>query len=103
MGIWFGSDISKHLFQTRFQLRDCELGATLNRELKLRIRAVSGITLHKQIMRNDIKIAAKIIQTLDKKQGLWEETEEEKKDSEKEVSVNDNSHSFYWMCVLWKK
>ncbi|BFZ11175.1 hypothetical protein BsWGS_14214 [Bradybaena similaris] len=66
------------------RLRDCELGATLNRELKLRIRAVSGITLHKQIMRNDIKIAAKIIQTLDKKQGLWEETEEEKKDSEKE-------------------
>uniref|UniRef100_A0A0B7B223 Arsenite-resistance protein 2 homolog n=1 Tax=Arion vulgaris TaxID=1028688 RepID=A0A0B7B223_9EUPU len=66
------------------RLKDCELGATLNRELKLRIRAVSGMTLHKQVMRNDIKIAAKIIQILDKKHCLWEQNGEEKMDAEKE-------------------
>lgn len=38
-------------------------------------------------MRNDIKIAAKIIQILDKRNGLWDEPEQEKKDEEKEVRV----------------
>ncbi|XP_055871422.1 serrate RNA effector molecule homolog A-like isoform X4 [Biomphalaria glabrata] len=66
------------------RLRDCELGATLNRELKQRIRAANGITVHKQVMRNDIKMAAKIIQILDKKYKLWEDVGEEKKDEEKE-------------------
>ncbi|CAL1546055.1 unnamed protein product [Lymnaea stagnalis] len=66
------------------RLRDCELGATLNRELKQRVRAANWITVHKQIMRNDIKMAAKIIQILDKKYKLWEDPGEEKKDEEKE-------------------
>ncbi|XP_059158047.1 serrate RNA effector molecule homolog isoform X2 [Physella acuta] len=66
------------------RLRDYELGATLNRELKQRIRAANGITIHKQVMRNDIKMAAKIIQILDKKYKLWNDPEEEKKDDEKE-------------------
>lgn len=68
-------------------MRDYELGATLNRELKQRIRAANGITIHKQVMRNDIKMAAKIIQILDKKYKLWDDPEEEKKDDEKEVGV----------------
>ena len=72
------------------QLRDCELGATLNRELKLRIREVEGLTVHKPVMRNDIKMAAKLIQVLDQKHGLWEDQDdqagEEKKDAEKQVS-----------------
>ncbi|XP_012939682.1 serrate RNA effector molecule homolog isoform X3 [Aplysia californica] len=67
------------------RLRDCELGATLNRELKQRIRMANGLTVHKQVMRNDIKMAAKIIQILDKKWGLWEDEGEEKKDNEKEL------------------
>ena len=67
------------------QLRDCELGATLNRQLQLRVRSANGLTVHKQVMRNDIKMAAKVIQVLDKKWGLWEEDGQEKKDEEKEV------------------
>lgn len=53
----------------------------------MRIRAANGIVVHKQVMRNDIKIAAKIIQILDKKYALWEDPGEEKKDEEKEVSI----------------
>ena len=41
--------------------------------------------MHKQVMRNDIKMAAKIIQILDKKWSLWEDDGQEKKDDEKEV------------------
>ena len=68
------------------QLRDCELGATLNRELKQRVRPVNGLTVHKAVARNDIRLAARIIQNLDRKWGLWVDQEEEKKDEEKDVS-----------------
>ncbi|KAL5013560.1 hypothetical protein ScPMuIL_007830 [Solemya velum] len=67
------------------RLRDCELGATLNRELKLRVRPVNGLTCHKQVVRQDIRIAAKVIKSLDEKWKMWDEQEgEEKKDIEKE-------------------
>ena len=67
------------------RLRDCELGATLNRELKQRVRPVNGITAHKQIIQADIKLAAKIIQNLDNKWKIWEDDADEKKDDTKEV------------------
>lgn len=80
-------DNSKQFFSCIYflQLRDCELGATLNRELKQRVRPVNGISAHKQVVRADIKQAAKIIQILDSKWGMWEDPEEEKKDKSKEV------------------
>lgn len=49
------------------------------------MRPVNGISAHKQVVRADIKQAAKIIQILDSKWGMWEESEEEKKDKSKEV------------------
>jgi len=66
------------------RLRDCELGATLNRQLQQRIRVANGLTVHKPVMRNDIKMAAKMIQILDKKWKLWEDEGSEKVDEEKE-------------------
>nr|CAG4643132.1 EOG090X04A7 [Ilyocryptus agilis] len=53
------------------RLRDTELGAIVNRDLSRRIRTVNGITSHKQVVRNDIRLAAKIIQNLDARIGLW--------------------------------
>ncbi|XP_052687226.1 serrate RNA effector molecule homolog isoform X2 [Crassostrea angulata] len=73
------------------RLRDCELGATLNRELKQRVRPVNGISAHKQVVRADIKQAAKIIQILDSKWGMWEDPEEEKRDKSKEGSFSFTS------------
>lgn len=55
------------------RLRDTELGAIVNRDLSRRIRTVNGITSHKQVVRNDIRLAAKIIQNLDARLGLWSE------------------------------
>lgn len=66
------------------RLRDCELGATLNRDLKQRVRPVNGLTVHKTVARNDIRLAARIIQNLDKKWNLWTDKDEEKKDEEKD-------------------
>lgn len=59
------------------QLRDSELGAIVNRDLSRRIRSVNGISSHKQVVRADIKLAAKIIQNLDRQKKLWDEEEQE--------------------------
>ncbi|XP_053395547.1 serrate RNA effector molecule homolog isoform X2 [Mercenaria mercenaria] len=69
------------------RLRDCDLGATLNRELKQRVRPVSGITAHKIPVKQDIKLAAKIIQNFDDKWRIWDDPDSEKKDSEKEFTL----------------
>ena len=53
------------------QLRDCELIPGVNRDLARRVRNVNGITQHKQVLRNDIKLAAKLIHALDEKGELW--------------------------------
>lgn len=47
------------------------------------MRPVHGITAHKPIVKQDIKLTAKIIQNLDSKWKLWEDVGEEKKDAEK--------------------
>ncbi|XP_046452658.1 serrate RNA effector molecule homolog isoform X1 [Daphnia pulex] len=73
------------------RLRDTELGAIVNRDLSRRIRTVSGITSHKQVVRNDIRLAAKIIQNLDARLGLWAE---EENDKAKHSSVADSTLTF---------
>ncbi|XP_059607490.1 serrate RNA effector molecule homolog isoform X2 [Phlebotomus argentipes] len=53
------------------RLRDCELGAIVNRDLSRRVRPVNGVALHRSVVRNDIKLCARIIHNLDEKHGLW--------------------------------
>uniref|UniRef100_A0A673JVB2 Serrate RNA effector molecule homolog n=1 Tax=Sinocyclocheilus rhinocerous TaxID=307959 RepID=A0A673JVB2_9TELE len=53
------------------RLRDCELAPGVNRDLARRVRNVNGITQHKQVLRNDIKLAAKLIHALDDRERLW--------------------------------
>lgn len=53
------------------RLRECELSPGVNRDLTRRVRNINGITQHKQIVRNDIKLAAKLIHTLDDRTQLW--------------------------------
>lgn len=36
-----------------------------------RVRNVNGMTQHKQVLRNDIKMAAKLIHALDDRERLW--------------------------------
>ena len=46
---------------------------------------MSGLTGHQKVVRQDIKLAARIIQNFDDKWKIWEEPEPEKKDDEKEA------------------
>ncbi|KAM9728022.1 serrate RNA effector molecule homolog isoform 5-T5 [Menidia menidia] len=65
------------------RLRDCELAPGVNRDLARRVRHVNGITQHKQVLRNDIKLAAKLIHALDEKGEMWSsKTREEGQKSE---------------------
>jgi len=59
------------------RLRDTELGPIVNRDLSRRVRTVNGITPHKTIVRNDIRLAAKVIQHLDEKWNLWDEDKQQ--------------------------
>ncbi|RWS29686.1 Serrate RNA effector molecule-like protein [Leptotrombidium deliense] len=70
------------------RLRDCELGAIVNRDLSRRIRSVNGIASHKNVIRADIRHAAKIVFNLDQQKKLWEDGEQEKREDEKN---NDES------------
>ncbi|KAH8389802.1 hypothetical protein KR200_001857 [Drosophila serrata] len=56
------------------RLRDCEMGAIVNRDLSRRVRPANGITAHKQVVRSDIKLCAKIAINLDDRFRLWTES-----------------------------
>ncbi|KAM4676996.1 serrate RNA effector molecule homolog [Discoglossus pictus] len=61
------------------RLRECELSPVVNRDLSWRIKHVNGLTQHKPVLRNDIKLAARLIHALDERGLLWgvEQVEQE--------------------------
>ncbi|XP_044751851.1 serrate RNA effector molecule homolog isoform X2 [Coccinella septempunctata] len=75
------------------RLRDCELGAIVNRDLSRRIRAVNGITAHKQVVRSDINIASRVVLHMDTKAGLWLDGRESKEDEGNELSFGLKSNN----------
>ncbi|RWS06313.1 serrate RNA effector molecule-like isoform X1 [Dinothrombium tinctorium] len=81
-------DICWQLNEVR--LRDCELGAIVNRDLSRRIRSVNGIASHKNVVRADIRHAARIVHNLDQQKKLWEEEGEKSE----ETKSNEEQPSF---------
>lgn len=73
------------------RLRDCELGAIVNRDLSRRVRPVNGVTAHKTIVRSDIKLCAKIAHNLDLKVGLWSELNNQKPENGNSFGLNSNN------------
>lgn len=63
------------------------MGAIVNRDLSKRIRSVNGLTNHRQVARNDMKLCANIINNFDKRSGLWQSTDEEKPITENTYGV----------------
>ena len=45
----------------------------VNRDLSRRVRSVNGLTHHKPVVRNDIKLSARLVHALDQKGSLWGE------------------------------
>lgn len=64
------------------------MGPIVNREIKQRIRPINGLAVHRQVAKQDIKHAAKIIQNLDTRWKMWQDPVDEKKDEEKIVSIS---------------
>ncbi|VDD92280.1 unnamed protein product [Enterobius vermicularis] len=60
-----------------FRVRDCDLGAIVNRDLARRVRSVNGITGHKQVAQNDLQLAAKLVTVFDKKANIYQPEKEE--------------------------
>lgn len=75
------------------RLRDCELGAIVNRDLSRRVRPVNGITAHKAIVRSDIKLGARIAHNLDTKAGLWQDPNAEKTENGNQTHFGLNSNN----------
>uniref|UniRef100_A0A3P8Z1B6 Serrate, RNA effector molecule n=1 Tax=Esox lucius TaxID=8010 RepID=A0A3P8Z1B6_ESOLU len=74
---WVTFDRSVNIKETcwnlqNIRLRDCELAPVVNRDLARRVRNVSGLTQHRPVLRNDIKLSARLIQALDERGSLEE-------------------------------
>ncbi|CAF90329.1 unnamed protein product [Tetraodon nigroviridis] len=73
---WVTFDRSVNIKETcwnlqNVRLRDCELAPVVNRDLCRRVRSVNGLTHHKPVVRNDIRLSARLIQSLDQRAELW--------------------------------
>ncbi|KAK3699552.1 hypothetical protein QZH41_003926 [Actinostola sp. cb2023] len=68
------------------RIKDNELNPVVNRDLSRRVRSVNGITFAKQVIREDIKLAAQLVRVLDKKASVYEKEKkvEETNGNEKE-------------------
>lgn len=88
---WQSQPLKPCLMFSPSQLRDCELAPGVNRDLARRVRNVNGITQHKQVLRNDIKLAAKLIHALDEKGELWSKFQEEGQSTEVQHRYNLNT------------
>ncbi len=71
------------------RLRDCELGPIVNRDLTRRVRTVNGLTVDKKVVRNDIRLAAKVISNLDKRWELWQPEQKEAEGDDKKEEESD--------------
>ena len=54
------------------KIGDADLGAAVNRDIRRRIRWVSGLAKHRQVTQNDLKLAAKLVVVLDFKNKLFQ-------------------------------
>ncbi|KHN86405.1 Serrate RNA effector molecule -like protein [Toxocara canis] len=70
------------------RIRDCDLGAIINRDLARRVRTVNGVTAHKQVAQNDLRQAAKLTALYDKKAGLYQPSEEDQQQTASEYEMD---------------
>uniref|UniRef100_A0AAQ5Z5W6 Serrate, RNA effector molecule n=1 Tax=Amphiprion ocellaris TaxID=80972 RepID=A0AAQ5Z5W6_AMPOC len=73
---WVTFDRSVNIKETcwnlqNIRLRDCELSPVVNRDLCRRVRSVNGLTHHKPVVRNDIRLSARLVHSLDQRGALW--------------------------------
>lgn len=77
------------------KVKDSNPGAIVNREIASRIRPSASVaTYQKSVAKNDLKLAMKVIQNMDKKWNIWQEKVEERpKISDKNFTEQINEES----------
>jgi hypothetical protein len=72
------------------KIKDFNPGAIVNRELTNRIRSIPNLlSHHKSVIKNDIKLAMKIVQSMDKRWNLWQE--KDLNDSESQAAIAESA------------
>jgi hypothetical protein len=74
------------------RLHDMMLNAAINRDIDQKIKLISGLANQREIIRNDLKLACRIVDNMDKRWGLWNYSqtyEETKKKEEEELTKID--------------
>uniref|UniRef100_A0A3B5M269 SERRATE/Ars2 C-terminal domain-containing protein n=1 Tax=Xiphophorus couchianus TaxID=32473 RepID=A0A3B5M269_9TELE len=67
----FIRSIAPEVAKDEVTLRDCELAPVVNRDLSRRVRTVNGLTHHRPVARNDVRLAARLVHSLDQRGALW--------------------------------
>ena len=60
----------------KIQNGSISLNAQINREVNQKVKFVTGLTNHRQIVRNDLCLACKIVENMDRKWGVWKSSED---------------------------
>lgn len=68
-------------------MKGSEFQAIINRDLTRRVRTTNGITAHKAVAQNDLKMATKLAATMDKKLGLYGTDEQPEEDRIKDIQL----------------
>lgn len=82
------------------KVKDVELSPVVNRDLSRRVRPVAGAATAKQAIRDDIKLAAKLIRELDKRAALYEK--ESKEETEAREKAEKEAAEVCWDCLSSK-
>ena len=53
------------------RLYEMQLNAAINRETDQKVKCISGLANHRDIVRNDLKLICKVVDNMDKRWGLW--------------------------------
>lgn len=65
------------------------LNTTINRELDQRVKCISGLANHNEIIRNDLRSICKVVESMDKRWGLWEHSNLYNQNKKKEDQLNN--------------
>ncbi len=66
-----------NLFIVLILTRNCELGPVVNRDLSQRVRTVNGVSVDRKVVLNDLQLASRLIEIMDKKWCLWQYSQEQ--------------------------
>ncbi|CAD6194737.1 unnamed protein product [Caenorhabditis auriculariae] len=69
------------------RIRDTDMNGIINRDITRRVRTTNGISGHRQVASNDLKLAVKLVSLYDKRAGLFNAGTESEEEREKDIRM----------------